>query len=465
MKAWERELDWIKKATPPTDSNKREENWMEYLETGIASDKKLMKDWISFVPGSLAPCHIVVAAVQSMYNRGYDVSKAEDLIEVGLKAAEAEDGEALQQITARIYAYLNQAPKDEAAAYWKYNHYSSWEEIKQAVTFPETIEVDIHSKEYEKKIAAGWMGQLIGGALGTQIEGYTTENIRKTYGEIREYLRSPETYNDDITYELAFLEGFSTYGYEMTSEELAFVWLGMLPDGYSAEEMAIRNLRRGIMPPESGIQNNYFTDWIGVQMRTPIHGMLAPGNPKLAAELAARDGVISHSDNGVLGGIFNAVLTSLAFVESDIPILIRKSMDCIPKDSEYYSVIEFAYDCCCKYSTWEEAWGVCEEQFKEYHWIHAYPNAAAEMIALWFGNGDFDETAFIIVMEGMDVDCTAAPILNVLAVMIGLENIDQKWIVPIGDNIDTYMRKLNRFTFQELCNKTVESVRKAVKSK
>ena len=52
------------------------------------------------------------------------------------------------------------------------------------------------------------MGQLIGGCLGTQIEGYTTEQIRKRFGEVYGYLRRPETYNDDITYEIAYLDGF-----------------------------------------------------------------------------------------------------------------------------------------------------------------------------------------------------------------------------------------------------------------
>ena len=44
---------------------------------------------------------------------------------------------------------------------------------------------------------------------------------------------------------------------------------------------------------------------------------------------------------------------------------------------------------------WESAWRQCEERFKTYNWIHAYPNAAAEIIALWFGSS-FDEMIHII---------------------------------------------------------------------
>jgi len=40
------------------------------------------------------------------------------------------------------------------------------------------------------------------------MEGYTHDNLLKSFGEIRDYIRKPNTYNDDVTYEVAFLEFF-----------------------------------------------------------------------------------------------------------------------------------------------------------------------------------------------------------------------------------------------------------------
>lgn len=167
--------------------------------------------------------------------------------------------------------------------------------------------------------------------MGTQLEGYTAENIKKKFGDVTGYLREPETYNDDITYELAFLEGFCQKGYAITAEDIAQQWLALITDGYSAEEIALSNLRRGILPPESGIIGNYFYDWIGAQMRTAIHGMVAPGNPKLAAKLAVYDSMISHSNNGMIGGMFNAILVSLSFVEKDTKVLLQKTISLLPQ--------------------------------------------------------------------------------------------------------------------------------------
>lgn len=462
MNAGEREDQWMQAALPQRVEESCAENWMSYVENGNASDEKLFHDWNSAVPGSLAPCHLVVAAIQCMRNKGYDVSAAEAYIEDGLKAEAEKDGAALQVITARIYQLLNTAPKDMASPYWQYRIYTSWEELEESCTFPVAKEVAVTSAAFAEQIQAGWLSQLIGGALGTQIEGYRTENIRKVFGEVRDYLRPPETYNDDITYEIAFLDAFREKGYAITSEEIADRWLALIADGYSAEEVALRNLRCGIRPPESGRFLNYYSDWIGAQMRTAIHGMVAPGDPKLAARLAVTDSVVSHSNSGMIGGMWNAVLVSLAFVEKDMRQLVLQAIGCLPQDSEYYAVAAFALEACRQAADWETAWQTCEKRLlPAYNWIHSYPNLAAEIVALWFGKNDFEETAHIIVMCGQDADCTAGPVLNVLGVAYGMEQLTEKWLTPLGTEVLTVMRCYRHFTIEELCSWTVESIRKA----
>ena len=460
--AGQREIAWMAEAYPIPLMDSQKMNWSTYIESGNASDEKLFRDWISRVPGSLSPSHLVVAAIQCMRNRGYDVLEAEKYIDAGLKTAEEKDGAALQRITARIYSLLNMAPKDADSDYWKYHIYTNWEEIRTNSIFPEMgDQINVHSDCFADRICAGWTAQLVGSALGTQVEGYNTDNIEKVYGTITSYLRPPETYNDDITYEIAFLESFRKYGYEVTSEQIAEEWLELIADGYSAEEVALRNLRLGIRPPESGTYLNYYSDWIGVQMRAMIHGMTAPGNPALAAELAVRDGVISHSNSGLLGGMFNAVLVSMAFVLRDVRELLVKAVSCIPKNSEFYQVLTFALRQCREKESWREAWRQCEKKYEDYNWIHVYPNAAAEIIALWYGKGDFDKTATIISMEGKDADCTAAPVLNVLGVMYGTKILAPKWTEPLGTTIHTIMRKYRKISLETLCQKTTESVRQA----
>lgn len=462
-KAWEMEHELMQNAMPVVLSAE-EQTWdtgAEFAEKYIETMTKLV--WKSNVPGSFAPERVIIGAIQSMENMGLRVEKAEELIPLGLKALEEDNIIELSKITARVYYELNNAEKDLKSPYWQYKIYSNWDEYKDSVNFYKYDKGDILGEGFEEKILAGWIAQICAGALGTAIEGYTTENIEKTFGDVTYYVRKPNTYNDDITYELAFLKAFDEKGYNVTSKDIAEEWVGLIPLGWSAEDIALKNIKGGIYPPLSGEFNNYYREWIGAQMRGAICGMVAPGNPEEAARLAWIDGVISHHNNGVIGEIFNAVLVSLAFVEKDVRTILDKTIDMIPKDSEYYSVIDFAYNQCKNSNSWREAWKPCEEKFKMYNWIHAYPNAAAEVVALYFGENDFDKTMNIISMAGQDVDCNAAQIATIYGIIHGLKGIDKKWYEPIGDDLITYVRSMKNLKISELSKWTVEATRKACK--
>ncbi len=460
MKAWEMEKELMEGSIPKI-LTEEEQTWDQIEALELEEDRKIKLLWYSEVPGSGARERLIIGAIQDVGNRGRKVSEAEKLIQTGLDAYNRNDMIELNQITCRILNALNQAEKDPNAAYWHYKEYDSWDMYLENVNFIDSVDYDVFSKDYEEKIYWGWMAQICGGALGTAIEGYTTKNLRDTFSEIRSYVRQPNTFNDDLTFELAFLKAFEKEGYNVLSKHIAEKWVGYIPFGWSAEDIALKNIRQGIYPPESGYLNNPFYEWIGAQMRGAVCGMAAPGNPKKAAKLAWEDGIVSHYNNGVIGEIFNAVLVSLSFVKNNIREVLKESIQMIPQDSEYYSVVAYALDMCIQHNSWEEAWVLCEKKYEKYNWIHAYPNAAAEVIALWYGNGDFDETMHIIAMEGQDVDCNAAQIATALGIMYGPDEITDKWTKPIGDNLNTYVRSLKEMKISQLAQWTAEIVRKA----
>lgn len=459
MKAWERAYRLLQEANPVV-LDEEEQTWLIMNEVEKFHDMTLKLFWHSNVPGSGAPEMLAVAAVQSMHNMGYATGHLESLLDEGEQAYVRDDMPELQRITARLMSELSRLPKDEQSSYWKYETYTEWEAYEKKAKFPSYGPYDAQGDDFASRIHAGWLAQIVGGALGTAIEGYTARKLREKFGEIRHYVRKPNTYNDDITFEIAFLSAFDKEGYAVTSNTIAEEWVALVPSGWSAEEIALKNIRNGIYPPESGYLHNPFREWIGAQMRGAICGMVAPGNPKEAAKLAWKDAVVSHANNGVLGEIFNAVFVSLAFVEKDIRKIVELSVEAIPTDSEYYEIVSTALGWCRKHADWQTTWALCEERFKEYNWIHAYPNAMAEVVALWYGNGDFDETMHIIAMVGQDVDCNAAQIVSALGIMNGASSIDRKWTDPIGDELDTYLRGMKKMKISGLSEWTVQAVRK-----
>lgn len=456
-KAWEREYELFQNAKPVV-LEEDEQGWLFSEQIEKMDDIFLSMKWWSNVPGSNAPERVIIAAIADMGNMGYDVSEAEKLIDEGLKYFEKKDFVSLNRITCRIWKILNNAKPIPGHPSLQYRVYDNFEKYLEDIdpVFPER-NINKDEEEFFKRTYFGWLAQIVGGAFGTALEGYTTENIRAAFGEVYDYVRKPNTYNDDITYEIAFLKALERKGRDLRSEDIAEEWVALIPFAWSAEEWAIKNIKMGIYPPESGYLHNPYREWIGAQMRGAICGMVAPGRPLLAARLAFIDGVVSHFNNGVIGEIFNAVMTSLAYCINDVREILELTINhYIPKKSEYYTVVAEALTVCKKHSDWEKAWEEIIKKYEHYNWVHAYPNAASEVVSLWFGKNSFDETMHISGMAGYDVDCNAAQIATILGIINQEEALSEKWTKPIGDVLKTYVRAHKTISIRELAKYTVK---------
>jgi len=454
MKAWERELQIIQNAVPQYLQDDNEVFWEEQNDGPEQAQNLMTKiHYHSQVPGSRAQESICCAAIQATENKGMIVEKGMALYEEGIKAYHDEDYVKMREIEFDIYNACNNAKKDESSPYWNQKFYENFEEYAAVTNFPYK-EVDIETKF--DCFHGGWLAQIIGGAYGTCIEGYTGKAIKEKYnGELCKYVRKPNTYNDDITYELALLLAYEKNGKNTSSLDIARQWIARIPSGWSAEEWALNNLKSGVMPPYSGKNNNPFNEWIGAQMRGAICGQLYPGNLKEAAKCAWKDACISHDHNGIFGEVFNAMMVSMAFYENDVRKIVKTCVDLMPKDSEYGQVVRFAYEQCLKFENYNDAWLACEKKYQRYNWVHVYPNACAQIVALYYGNGDFNKTISTCGGCGQDVDCNAAQILTVIGTIGGYSNIPNYWKDPIGDELITYVRGLKKMSIKDLAKNTM----------
>ena len=452
-RAWERELDIIQNAVPCYLADDNEVLWEDQSTVPEqAQDFRAKLHFHSQVPGSRAHESICTAAIQATENKGMIVEDGVRLLEEGLAAVESGDAVAMHKSEQAVFNACYSAKKDEKSPYWAQTFYDTFEDYAKAVDFPK-FSVDIDAKA--DAFYAGWLAQIIGGAYGTCLEGYTGRAIREKYnGAPRRYVRKPNTYNDDNTYELALLIAHRDHGKATTARDIAAEWVARIPSGWSAEEWALDHLKVGIMPPESGSFHNPFSEWIGAQMRGAICGQLYPGDLYGAARCAWMDATVSHEHNGILGEVFNALLVSMSFAESDVKKILDTCIGLIPADSEYGTVIRFAYEQCRKNASYIDAMAACEKKYDHYNWIHAYPNACAEVIALWYGGGDFEETLAITGGCGQDVDCNAAQVMTVLGTILGSDAIPAYWKEPFGDEMITYVRGFKQLSIRGLAKLT-----------
>jgi ADP-ribosylglycohydrolase len=448
--AWEQEKEF-RDAAVPVDRRTAAASW-EHVADFPHGDGLLRWHWHVRVPGSLAPDIFFMGMVQDWANQGYDVREAEALLPEGVSLEAEGRIEELRVLSARIMRVLKEAPKIPGHPYHQYEHPASWEDVKAAMPAAAGyVPLSGWRAEFKDQIYQGWLGQMAGGSFGTAIEGYTGERIRQVYGDVRGYLIPPETTNDDVVYELLLMDVFERMGRKLTSAALGEEWVKKLPYGVSAEGTALRNLNLGIYPPESGTFLNPYCDWIGAQMRGMICGMLAPADPLEAARLAHIDAVVSHARNGVYGEIYAAVITSLAFVISDPRQIALEGARYIPAGSEYAAKLAFCFETLSATSNPADAWKKLEKHFERYNWIHAYPNLAADLLALWYSQGDFTEGMALLAVAGLDVDCNGGLIGNVLGI---LKPVPAEWADPLGDLLETYIAGKERLSIRALAEKT-----------
>ncbi len=464
-KAWEIDYENLCNAVPVKNRTDTIQ-WDSMLEGTMLKEAQEMLElgkgwWLKPLPESKAPYSKMLGAISCMENMGYDVAKAEKLVGEALKAIEENRLIDIQIINARVFKALAEAPKVPNHPYWSYTIYENYEQYRKKVKFDTYPDYKLPDDEaFFKQMHAGWLGEIIGSALGTAVEGFESNQLFEIFGEIDGYVKPPETLNDDITFELALLKAFEEKGYDITSDDIADKWVGLIPFAYTAEGVALNHLRNGIYPPTSGHLVNPYREMIGAAMRAAICGALAPGRPELAADLAWRDARISHHNNGILAEVFNAVLVSMAHVETDMRTALAKTFDAIPDDSELYSVIQFARKAYAEGETYREALAKCEERFKHYNWVHCYYNICSEIIAISYAGNDFAKAMTVLMMAGQDNDCTGGPIGHAYGAMLGEAGIGARFIDPLKDQLDSYVRTMESQKISDLSRKTVDAIKK-----
>jgi ADP-ribosylglycohydrolase len=395
----------------------------------------------------------VEAAVQAAANKGFDTAKATALLPEGENLFQGGQYDALLGVIARINQALREAPRLVEPT----GSPASLEAISNTWPSPSRPAWPDEASYYDKTLGA-WLGKNIGGSLGGILEGWPRERILRKHGVIRDYvLKPPPTLNDDISFEIVMLHALEEHGPALSSAQLGIEWVAHLPIDYcyTAEKVALGNMLRGIMPPESGTVDNPFSEWVGAQMKGELCGLIAPGRPDIAARYAYLDGVIAHEREGVYGEIFVAAATSLAFVSQDLAWIVKTALEYVPPESQYAAIIRQAAAWSQESPSWQEACARVEQTYgRTHHWVHVLPNAALVVIALLSGKGDFQETISIATTCGMDVDCNGGVAGAIVGAVVGASQIPARLSKPLGGAIDTWVVGFERLTLKDLASRT-----------
>jgi len=342
------------------------------------------------------------------------------------------------------------------------------------------------------RIEAAWTGRMAGCLLGKPVEKIPREGIRAILQSIDEWpLRRyftargvpsevserwpwnrasrptsmrenivcmPE--DDDVNYTMLALHVLETYGDGFATDDVATVWLQMLPPltTFTAERVAMENLLAYVEPPATARVRNPYREWIGAQIRSDLWGYVRPGDPAAAAELAWRDARLSHVENGVYGAILMAGMVALAFVETDPANLVRGALAHVPAGSRLTEAVAWAVDVAEREPDWEHVLDALHERLGGYHWVHAVNNAALVAAALVHGRGSFEESVTRAVMGGWDTDSNGATVGSVCGAMHGLAGIPVAWSAPLAGRVRSSLKGFDGSSIDELARRTLACI-------
>jgi len=301
-------------------------------------------------------------------------------------------------------------------------------------------------QEYSEKVHGAWLGQIIGTLLGFPFEGRVASSelvwIDRYSTTDR---RSPlvvgcAPVDDDYYYELVALRAFEQYGLDLTLDQLGEQWKANSAGSWGSSRETRLALLRGIPASQAGQPRHNRWWWtIGPQFSADLYGVIAPGDPNLAARLASRYGHLNGHAEAVDGAVFVAGMVSLAFRETDPKKIVREAARLIHPSSPYRQCLDQMISLAERGISAREVFDAIEHRWRpEYPAVNnAVVNGCLVAASVWFGEGDFLKTLNLAyrAADFSDADCNAANAGAVVGAMLGSERLPRHLVEPLHDRI------------------------------
>lgn len=310
---------------------------------------------------------------------------------------------------------------------------------------------------YEDKVRGCWFGKCLGGVAGMPFEG-VPHLPNMTAGDVH----IKDVPNDDLEMQLVWLHGLKKYGLDLNEKAFAQIWLEHIPHGCDEYSVAIRNLKRGIMPPASGWKDNFFTCGMGSTIRSEIWALTFPGRPDAAGYSAQRDAQVDHWGDGVRGEIFMAMSESRACISSNVEESLRYALEHVEENTELRNVVSRIFELYDSGMPVEKARDFILLNYQRHpNFTHCVMNLAFIVFALLWGKGDFIKTILLAVNCGRDTDCTGATCGAFLGIAHGMKAIPGEWRHAVKEKLtlSAYVTAIPGvpLTFTELVKQTIET--------
>ena len=311
----------------------------------------------------------------------------------------------------------------------------------------------IDHKTLLDKMEGGWLGQMAGVAWGGPTE-FSCQGIIME----REVNWKPGSINDaynqdDLYVELPFMEAMKAQGVNASWTIFGEYFKNTNFMLWHANDVGRTNLQAGIVAPDSGhYRYNPHADDIDWQIEADFAGIITPGQPEAAIDIAWRAGHVMNYGDGVYGGVAVAAMHSASYFAEDVNEIVEAGRQAVPEGSEYRQVIEDVIAWHGQNPTdWKSTWRLLQEKWghddrcpdgknAEFN-IDAKLNGAYIFMGLLYGQGDFEESMRIAMHCGQDSDCNTSSVGGILGNWLGLSKIPDKF--------KSHLKNYRRFSYTD----------------
>jgi len=299
----------------------------------------------------------------------------------------------------------------------------------------------ITAVSYNNKVHGAWQATMVANHTGLDLQGVYVDEPG-TADSIDLLLLDEWSTDDDTHVEWVDLHILETYGLEPSYEQIRDEWVLHLNNDIWVSALRARELMdEGIVPPQTSdpILNPEGVWSIGAQLQTELFGLIAPGMPAEAARRGRYFARVTNSGLAVEASAFYTAVYARAFFESDIPTLIAETKADFDPDSPIAQIVD-------NVSRWHEEnpddWRASRRLIRDAYdddpmWWAAKVNFATTIMALLYGEGNFDRTMAIASQAGWDADNNMATSAGLLGIILGFDGLPQ----PVRDSTDIYFNQ------------------------
>ncbi len=340
---------------------------------------------------------------------------------------------------------------------------------------------ELNRDTYTDQLEGFWLAQCIANWTGLQTEGrrntppfYTDNDWPTTFdGRSLRFItdQDPWSADDDTDIEYVYASLMDEHFTPMLSaQQIQDGWIEHINRFIWVSNARARELMdRAVAPPATSVPAaNTLYLRIDAQLTTEFFGIVAPGMPAVALQLADLPIATTARGHAAHASQFFVVLHALAATRGQAALnpqgieqLIEDALAYIPETSKAADIVHLVlndYRANPDPSDWERTRDLLAQTFqtdatangyKFIHWTESSVNFGSAIVCLLYGQGDLKETIRIGTLTGWDSDNPTATMGGLIGLMLGADAVraqfpnetlsDRYWITRTRDNMPDYL--------------------------